>query len=376
LPQFYTVRPGDTLTSIARRFGTTVANLAALNQIADPDLINVGQTLLVSADGDVGADGSQSVNSRVIDGLRYVLATDRRRYRRGEPVNITLFKTNISSRPITLFYTTGQRFEFEAVRTDGTVVWRWSRGRQFTQATATVTLQPGESQVFTAAWDQRNQQGNLVAPQTITIRGFNWARELRNQSVSTNIVITRITTAPPTTLPPTPTPTPTPAPGCRPGVNLLGNSSFEFWPDPDAPPPDWQGENVSRQEFIRHSGRFSARMGTNPRRQARLSQTVPALANRVYRLAFWLREIPQVPPGSNFRFRTRVFFYNAAGQLLGTADPEYSEDYVPENFIQFSLTTGLTPAGTRSLEVRFQFIPESGNNNAVAVDDVFLECII
>ncbi|MCL6610804.1 MAG: LysM peptidoglycan-binding domain-containing protein [Peptococcaceae bacterium] len=368
MPQFYTVKPGDTLSAIARQLGTTVESLADLNQITDPDMIFPGQVLLAGIEG-LGTPGErQSVNSRVIDGLLYVIATDRNRYRRGETVNITLFKINTTSRPRTLTYTTGQRFEFEAVRADGTVVWRWSAGRVFTQETASITLQPGRSQVFRASWDQRNLQGSLVAPQTITIRGFNWAQGLRNRFVSTNIAITRAAV-------PTPTPTTPPPAVCRPGVNLLENPGFEVWPNPNNPPSGWQGENVSRQELIRHTGRFSARLGTNPRRQARLTQSIPAAAGRIYRLAFWLREIPQVPAGSNFSFRTRVFFFNAAGQLISTADPEYNEDVIPESFIQFSLTTGTTPPGTARLEVRFNFIPESGNNNAVAVDDVFLECV-
>lgn len=371
MPQFYTVRTGDTLSAIARETGTTVENLLALNQIADPDTIFPGQTLVVSADGvETGTQG-RNANSRVIDGLLYTIVTNRRTYRRGEPVNITLVKTNISSRSRTLTYTTGQRFDFEAVRSDGTVVWRWSRGRVFAQQTATITLRPGESQVFTATWDQRNQQGNLVLPQEITIRGYNWAQGLRNRFVSVNIQIIRSATTAPPTIPPT-----TPQPSeCRPGVNLLQNAGFEVWPNPDSPPPRWQGVNVSRQEFIRHMGVYSARLGTNPARRATLSQTISAAGGRVYRLAYWVREIPQVPPGSNFRFNARVFFYNAAGQLISTADPEYTEDFIPNNFIQFSFTTGLTPPQTRSLEVRFIFTPESGNNNAMALDDVFLECI-
>jgi len=366
VPHFYTVNPGDTLLSIARRTGATVEDLQALNQIEDPNVIFPGQTLLVSVEGvDTGA-GERSINSRVIDGLLYVLVLNRRRYRRGDPVNITLTKINVSRVPITLTYTTGQRFEFEAVRADGTVVWRWSRGRAVTQVAETITLQPGQNQVFTATWDQRNQQGNLVVPQTITIRGYNWARGLRNRFISTNIVIVRgATTRPPTTQPPD---------DCRPGVNLLVNSGFENWPNPGAPPPGWTGENVSRQELIRHTGRYSARLGTNPGRSARLSQTISALGDRVYRVAYWVREIPQIPPGSNFRLRVRVFFYNAAGQLISTADPEYNEQAIPESFFQFSFTTGLSPAGTRSLEVRFIFDPLTGNNNAVTVDDVFLEC--
>ena len=43
----YTVAPGDTLLGIARRFSTTVNSLAALNNIANKDLIYVGQVLSV-----------------------------------------------------------------------------------------------------------------------------------------------------------------------------------------------------------------------------------------------------------------------------------------------------------------------------------------
>ena len=43
----YTVRPGDTLEAIAVRHGTTVAALAALNGIADPDVLAVGRRLSV-----------------------------------------------------------------------------------------------------------------------------------------------------------------------------------------------------------------------------------------------------------------------------------------------------------------------------------------
>jgi LysM repeat protein len=41
----YTVRRGDTLTQIAARFGTSVASISALNGIANPSSIYVGQTL-------------------------------------------------------------------------------------------------------------------------------------------------------------------------------------------------------------------------------------------------------------------------------------------------------------------------------------------
>jgi len=43
----YTVQPGDTLLAIAIRFGTTVSALVQLNGLASPDVISVGQVLTI-----------------------------------------------------------------------------------------------------------------------------------------------------------------------------------------------------------------------------------------------------------------------------------------------------------------------------------------
>ncbi|WP_410673818.1 LysM peptidoglycan-binding domain-containing protein [Amycolatopsis sp. cmx-4-68] len=47
----YTVRSGDTLSGIATKFGTTVAALAALNSISNPNLIYAGQALRLPGSG-------------------------------------------------------------------------------------------------------------------------------------------------------------------------------------------------------------------------------------------------------------------------------------------------------------------------------------
>jgi len=44
----YTIQAGDTLFSIANRFGVTVADLQTWNQISDPNKIVVGQILMIS----------------------------------------------------------------------------------------------------------------------------------------------------------------------------------------------------------------------------------------------------------------------------------------------------------------------------------------
>lgn len=45
--QTYTVVSGDTLSAIARKYGTTVKKLAAYNGISNPNIIRVGQTLRI-----------------------------------------------------------------------------------------------------------------------------------------------------------------------------------------------------------------------------------------------------------------------------------------------------------------------------------------
>lgn len=51
----YTVQPGDTLYSIARRFGTTVDELVRLNGLADPHRLQAGRRLTVPGPGQGGA---------------------------------------------------------------------------------------------------------------------------------------------------------------------------------------------------------------------------------------------------------------------------------------------------------------------------------
>jgi LysM repeat protein len=45
--RFYQIQRGDTLSQLALRFGTTVPALAALNGISNPNLILAGQTICV-----------------------------------------------------------------------------------------------------------------------------------------------------------------------------------------------------------------------------------------------------------------------------------------------------------------------------------------
>lgn len=67
----YTVRPGDTLSKIAAQYGTTYQHLAALNGIADPNVIRVGQVIKVYGDAPAPAEDKPTVTDmawRIING--------------------------------------------------------------------------------------------------------------------------------------------------------------------------------------------------------------------------------------------------------------------------------------------------------------------
>lgn len=60
---YYTVQSGDTLSGIALKFSTTSSKLAQLNSISNPNLIYVGQKLLVSQNSTANSNSSSQSNS-------------------------------------------------------------------------------------------------------------------------------------------------------------------------------------------------------------------------------------------------------------------------------------------------------------------------
>ncbi|WP_035571355.1 BsuPI-related putative proteinase inhibitor [Halonatronum saccharophilum] len=191
----YRVRPGDTLFEIAQRFGVSVDLIVQLNRIEDPNLIEVGQTLLIPTDlpdipgiPDRVEVRVQNFDYRVVDGLLIVFFTDKDVYSQGERIRLNIVKTNISNTDIQLSYATGQRVDFRAFR-EGERLWIWSAARVFSQVTRVVTLEPAQSQVFREIWDQSDDDGQQVPPGIYRITGWNVAGELRDDRLDVFIQI-------------------------------------------------------------------------------------------------------------------------------------------------------------------------------------------
>ena len=68
-PDAYTVAAGDTLSALAGRWSTSVSALATLNGVEDPNLIVVGQQLIVPGRGRAGRTGLGSSSTSGVSAL-------------------------------------------------------------------------------------------------------------------------------------------------------------------------------------------------------------------------------------------------------------------------------------------------------------------
>lgn len=101
---------------------------------------------------------------RIENGLRVEASLSRPAYDSGQVVEVALTATNTGGAPVSVTFTSGQRFDLVIRRPRGDAVWRWSHDKAFIQVIQTVTLQPGQSLSFRIPWDQRDYQGMRVDP--------------------------------------------------------------------------------------------------------------------------------------------------------------------------------------------------------------------
>lgn len=115
------------------------------------------------------------IDTKVGRGIRHILFTNKRVYNRGENVEITLSKTNITDDEITLRYSTSQIIEITIKNAAGATVWKYSDNTQFAQFSRVITIFEGGTQVIREVWRQVNNAGNQVPPGTYTITVENLA---------------------------------------------------------------------------------------------------------------------------------------------------------------------------------------------------------
>lgn len=115
----YTVKKGDTLKSIAKAKGTTVANLVKWNDIENPNYIVVGQVLKLGADSSSTSSKKTTTNKAVIKAFGLQSNTDRTMY-----ASWTWSKSNTENYKVFWQYYTGDGVWFTGE--DGTVTAKQS----------------------------------------------------------------------------------------------------------------------------------------------------------------------------------------------------------------------------------------------------------
>lgn len=115
----YTVKKGDTLKSIAKAKGTTVANLVKWNDIENPNYIVVGQVLKLGADSSSTSSKKTTKNKAVIKAFGLQSNTDRTMY-----ASWTWSKSNTENYKVFWQYYTGDGVWFTGE--DGTVTAKQS----------------------------------------------------------------------------------------------------------------------------------------------------------------------------------------------------------------------------------------------------------
>jgi len=89
--------------------------------------------------------------------------------------------TNSSKKRVELQFPSGQKYEFVVVDSIGREVWRWTRGRMFTQAMRNELLDGGETLSIKERWENIAKAGHYTA--IATLNSSNYPLEQRTDFV-------------------------------------------------------------------------------------------------------------------------------------------------------------------------------------------------
>lgn len=106
------------------------------------------------------------------------LTTDKDTYKAGEPIQLRLVLANEGSKPITLEFTSSQRYDFEIRNAKDELVWRWSDEMGFAQMLGSETVEPGGELHYEEEFAQTLDSGSYRIIGYITARDV----ELRDET--------------------------------------------------------------------------------------------------------------------------------------------------------------------------------------------------
>lgn len=75
-------------------------------------------------------------------GVLIILSADRCSYNPNDVMELTLFKINLTAKPLIFTYGTSQRYDFAINNYHGQTLWKWSDGRIFSRTPSSICLPP------------------------------------------------------------------------------------------------------------------------------------------------------------------------------------------------------------------------------------------
>lgn len=127
---------------------------------------------------------SHGKKGEVLDDLKVMVTTDKKIYKKSEPVEVTISVTNKESEDVTLVFPDSQVADFKVKDIFGNMVYQWSFDKCFLQMLTEVTIPSGETVVFLCdKWYQLNNSDLPVSLGIYQIYGWLPGYPMYNDSV-------------------------------------------------------------------------------------------------------------------------------------------------------------------------------------------------
>lgn len=109
----------------------------------------------------------------IMNDVLAILSTDKKIYKVGEEIEMTIVLHNRTDEPVNLTFNSGKNYDFIVKKLpENKEVWRWSDGKFFTEALMSMMLDPGERKTFVFKWNQKDNDSKKIESGTYKVEAL------------------------------------------------------------------------------------------------------------------------------------------------------------------------------------------------------------
>ncbi|MDQ1329264.1 MAG: Protease complex subunit PrcB family protein [Candidatus Poribacteria bacterium] len=109
----------------------------------------------------------------IMNDVLAILSTDKKIYKVGEEIEMTIVLHNRTDEPVNLTFNSGKNYDFIVKKLpENKEVWRWSEGKFFTEALMSMMLDPGERKTFVFKWNQKDNDSKKIESGTYKVEAL------------------------------------------------------------------------------------------------------------------------------------------------------------------------------------------------------------